>query len=145
MAIRSDNTHMESPVRDATTERRSWRRQRAPECPWLRTFRLYPGRGAELVDLSRGGALVESRDRFVPGTWLQMKIATDSELLWSRAQVVRCEVVRLSTDLGTTYRTAVGFEHALALRSLSLGDGYSVPGPLPKMVGDSGSGYPEPA
>ncbi|MBI4478211.1 MAG: hypothetical protein HY654_13640 [Acidobacteria bacterium] len=132
----------------ATGDRRHWRRYPARDCAWIRTFRLYPGRGAELVNLSRGGALVEGRDRFTPGCWLETRIATASELLLGRAQVLRCEVARLSAHRGATYRTAVGFERPLKLEALPpceepRGDGYPVPRALATIGCAAGSDYPD--
>lgn len=129
----------------AATERRAWQRYQALECGWLRAFRLYPGRDAHLLNLSRGGALVEAHERFSPGCWLQMKITTEWELLWARAQVIRCEVTRLSAHRGATYRTALGFERILTLRPLATEDGYSVPGLAGAADNVAGSDYPESA
>lgn len=128
---------------NARDERRLWPRLLAEECEWLLTFRLFPGRGAALLNLSRGGALVEGRERFAPGAWLQMKIVTHAELLWSRARVVRCEVARLSAHAGTTYRTAVGFERALTLQGIGERGGYPVPDPRAASSTGSGTDYPE--
>jgi len=124
-------------------ERRLWPRFGARECDWLVTFRLYPGSGAVLVNLSRGGALVEGRERFAPGSWLQIKIVTASELLWGRARVVRCEVAELTAHTGARYRTAVGFERALILQRLAAEAGYPIPDPSPTPPDDVGTGYPE--
>lgn len=125
-------------------ERRAWRRYQAIECEWLRAFRLSPGRDAYLLNLSRGGALVETRERFSPGCWIQMKITTEGELLWARAQVIRCEVTRLSPHRGATYRTALGFERVLTLGPL-MPDESSVPSTAPTPASVAGSHYPESA
>jgi hypothetical protein len=127
------------------TERRAWLRYPAIECEWLRVFCLYPGRDAHLLNLSRGGALVETRERFSPGCWIQMKITTEGGLLWARAQVIRCEVTRLSPHRGATYRTALGFERVLTLGPLTPADEYSVPSTAPTQVSVAGSHYPESA
>lgn len=143
MAIRPLDSDVDASV--GVPERRAWRRYQALECEWLRVFRLYPGRDAHLLNLSRGGALIEASDRFSPGCWIQMKITTEWELLWARARVIRCEVTRLSPHRGATYRTALGFERALTLGPLMPRDEYSVPGTAPSQVGVAGTHYPESA
>lgn len=123
-------------------ERRAWKRYQGAECAWLRMLRLFPGREAALLNLSRGGALVETRERCAPGAWLQMKIVTERELLWIRAQVVRCEVVGLISGQGVTFRAALGFEHALSLQALA-SDEYLVPDISHAPAGPAGNDYPE--
>lgn len=99
-------------------ERRAWARRLPRECHWLRSLRCFPGRDVELIDLSRGGALVESSHRLTPGVWLQTKLTTDCELLVGRAQVLRCQVARLDARDGITYRAALRFERLLTLQRM---------------------------
>lgn len=115
-------------------DRRAWMRWTAAQCPWLRSIRLFPGTDLRLVNLSRGGALVELSARLLPGAWVRIRIVTAHELHVGRAQVVRCAVAMLGGGGGLVYRAAIRFERGLQLQPLlesssgCLSAGYAVPG-----------------
>ena len=76
---------------DATLEggrardRRHTVRQSGTDLSWLRELQLRPGHDAILVNLSAGGALVETPTRLSPGTRAVLRLSTAS-CRWTAAQ-----------------------------------------------------------
>jgi hypothetical protein len=94
-------------------ERRAHTRHRGADLPNIRVSRLRHGPAVSLIDLSVGGALVETDVQMRPGTSLTLEIAADSDnpvLLPMR--VLRCEVARVRSEV-TTYRGACEFSRPL--------------------------------
>ena len=96
---------MDSPV----TERRV--HQRADHS-WARRAKatLRPGHPIAIVNISRGGALVEGTRQMRPGTRVLLQIATPTGALGLSALVVRCAVGSLTADAGVVYRGALKFD-----------------------------------
>jgi hypothetical protein len=92
----------------ALTERRAHARA---EDPWTRTARitLRPGHRIAIVNISRGGALVEGTRPMRPGTRVLLQIETSRAALGLSAVVVRCGV-RAVTAEGVVYRGALKFD-----------------------------------
>ncbi len=96
-----------------TPERRRAIRKKRAELSWLRELRLWPGRDVALVNLSAGGALVETRTRLRPGarTVLRLTAATDN---WTvPGSVSRSWVAAVEPEHGVVYRGALVFDEAL--------------------------------
>lgn len=95
-------------------ERRRHPRRPAAELGWLRATRLRPGLEAVLMDLSSGGALVETTTRLRPGmkTVLHLKLP-DGELQ-APGGVVRAWVWAILPNRGLLYRGAVRFDRPMA-------------------------------
>ena len=67
------------------------------------------GRDVRLVDLSRGGALVQAASRLLPGSQVELKL-TAGEWRWSSpGAVCRCRVWLLPLGERVLYRAAVQF------------------------------------
>ena len=91
-------------------ERRRHIRRPAAELGWLRAARLRPGLEAVLVDLSPGGALVETATRLRPGSKAVLQLtATGGELKVS-GEVMRAWVSAIVPDRGVLYRGALRFD-----------------------------------
>ncbi len=92
-------------------ERREWRRFGArPDRPGQISARLFPGKTVRLLDISRGGVLVESDTRLRPGAPVQLQLgAPDAPRQLLRAQVVRCWVSALIHGGPMRYRAALAF------------------------------------
>jgi len=87
------------------------------------TTRIAPTHHARLVDVSAGGALLDTPLRLLPGSSIEVCFATKRERIAIRGEVVRCGVARLGP---VVYRGAVRFEHRV-----SLFDGWTVEQQLP--------------
>jgi hypothetical protein len=72
--------------------------------------RLLPGRDASLVNLSRGGALIELESRVLPGTRVEIMLSVPDWRWTGRARVLRCHVSALVREDGVRYRAALQFD-----------------------------------
>jgi len=71
--------------------------------------RLRPGRTAHIVDLSAGGALLETDWRLLPGVRVEMQVGEPIPLFRVAGRILRCHVALL--DRGRIrYRGALVFE-----------------------------------
>ena len=71
--------------------------------------RLRPGRTAHIVDLSAGGALIETDWRLLPGMRVEMQVGEPLPLFRVAGRILRCHVALL--DRGRIrYRGALVFE-----------------------------------
>jgi hypothetical protein len=68
--------------------------------------------GARLIDLSRGGALFESRRRAVPNSEVALRLMTQDGSHLVRGRVVRSRIIRMENG-GMGYQTALAFNEAL--------------------------------
>jgi PilZ domain len=93
-------------------ERRADRRWRAADDHGVVSTRIVPGSDARLVDVSAGGALVDTPLRLLPGANVEVRLATRQQRIAVRGQVVRCFVARLQP---VVYRGAVRFDQRLQM------------------------------
>jgi len=94
-----------------TRERRRTRRRSADH--GIVSARIRPGCEASLLDVSAGGALVETACRLLPGSSIELHLATLDRQALVRGDVLRSAVVRVrAADI--RYRTAVGFDRHLS-------------------------------
>jgi hypothetical protein len=70
---------------------------------------LRPGRHVSLVNLSVGGALVESPRPLRPGSNVYLQVTSGDRALGLSARVLRCAVAVIDAD-GVIYRGALMFE-----------------------------------
>jgi uncharacterized protein DUF6982/PilZ domain-containing protein len=94
-------------------DRRAHHRRTLAELPWLRDVRLKYGPRAVLINLSGGGAQVETGGhRLNPGSTVVVEINGDSvDEAPIPSRVVRCQIVGLAPHL--TYRSALEFKRSL--------------------------------
>ena len=100
-----------------TPDRRRAIRRIPTELSWLRGLRLRPGLDVVLVNLSTGGALVETSTQLRPGarTVLRLTGATGS---WTvSGSVLRSWVAAIDPEHGVVYRGALVFDQALDLQA----------------------------
>jgi hypothetical protein len=89
------------------------------------TASVRPGRDVQVLDLSRGGALIEGRARFVPNSIVQLRLNGGGLALDLRGRVVRCYVSGL--DGGTvSYRAGVAFDAQVDLSEFEWGEAQKV-------------------
>lgn len=93
----------------AVSERRA--HERADES-WARSVRatLRPGHPILIVNISRGGALVDGSRPMRPGTRVMLQIAAPNGAFGLSALVLRCGVHSLSSSDGVVYRGALKFD-----------------------------------
>jgi PilZ domain len=74
--------------------------------------RLRPGRTAHVIDLSAGGALIETDWRLAPGMRVELQLGEPTVLFKATARVLRCHVALLGRER-IRYRGALVFEERL--------------------------------
>jgi PilZ domain len=90
-------------------ERRRSRRQRTIREHGIESARVRRGVHVEIIDVSTGGVLVETRQRLLPGMPLDVHFERDKRISTIRGRVLRCVVVRLTAS-AVCYRGAIGFD-----------------------------------
>lgn len=90
-------------------ERRAWPRVSTLDS----SGRLLPGRIARIIDLSPGGALIETDCRLLPGTLVELQLGDSSMRYRVRGRILRCRVAALDRVHGIRYQGALAFEEQL--------------------------------
>jgi len=102
---------MAGPVRP---ERRAAPRVRAFATQGMERARLRPGRLAHVINLSSGGALIETDWRLLPGIRVEMQIGEPAPLFRVAGRILRCHVALLNRER-IRYRGALMFDEQLPL------------------------------
>ena len=108
-------------------DRRRTGRRRSVEEHGIVAARVRPGHEVSMIDVSAGGALVETDHRLLPGTSVELHLKTENRRAIVRGSVLRCTIVRLHPS-SVCYRGAVGFDRH-----------------LPWFVDEDSTGYPVPS
>jgi hypothetical protein len=95
-----------------TSDRRQTHRHQQVEEHGIVSTRVKPGHHAKLVDVSAGGALIETSHRLLPGASVELHMETESRRTSVRGRVLRCAVVRVR-PASVCYRGAIGFDRHL--------------------------------
>jgi hypothetical protein len=95
-------------------ERRTWPRISTVDHVAMANGRLRPGRTAKIVDLSSGGALIETDCRLFPGARVELLLGEPVLLCRVKGRILRCHVALLDRER-IRYRGAVAFEERLML------------------------------
>ena len=103
---------METGVSGATGDRRTARRRETFEEHRVVSTSVRPGHPARLIDVSAGGALIETNHRLLPGTSVELQVDTGTDRTSVRGRVLRCAVVRLRPTW-VCYRGAIAFDRHL--------------------------------
>jgi len=93
-------------------ERRGTRRLAALDDHRIVSACVRPGHRARLIDVSAGGALIETSHRLLPGTSVELQVETGTDRASIRGQVLRCAVVRVRPTW-VCYRGAIAFDRYL--------------------------------
>ena len=88
--------------------------------------RVRPGYEVVLVDVSAGGALVECARRLLPGSLIELHLASAGGEVSVRGRVIRCAVARLRAA-DVWYQGAIKFDRDLCWFQDHDAIGYSVP------------------
>ncbi len=108
-------------------DRRHMKRLRTRDQHGIVNARVRPGYDVAVLDVSAGGALVESGHRLLPGSSVDLHLATPDERVAVRGRVLRCSVVRLRAS-GILYHGAIGFDRHLPWFVDEDPAGYGIPG-----------------
>jgi len=111
---------------DERQDRRRARRRLTIHDHGIVSARVRPGREASLLDVSAGGALVETTYRLLPGSPIELYVATSERRASVRGGVLRSAVVGVRAA-GMCYRSAIGFDHLLSWFVDGEAGGYGVP------------------
>jgi hypothetical protein len=95
-----------------TTDRRLARRHSDTDAHGIVSTRVRPGHRAKLIDVSAGGALIETTHRLLPGTTVELHVETRSHRTNVRGRVLRCAIVIVRPSW-VCYRGAIGFDRHL--------------------------------
>lgn len=106
-------------------DRRETRRCRRLEEHGVVATRVRPGHDARLIDVSAGGALIETNHRLLPGASVELQMETGNRQVSVRGRVLRCAVVRVRPTW-VCYRGAIEFDRHLPW--VVEEGGYGVPG-----------------
>jgi len=96
----------------------------------------------QVIDLSRGGALLEAAHPFRPGANVEVQFERDDQRVRLAARVLRCVVFAVHPERGLTYRAALAFNQACELvRETRTRGGYDIPntGGVFRVRGQKGS------
>ena len=94
-------------------ERRTWRRMSTMDALDLAPGRIRPGRYAQILDLSSGGALIETDWRLLPGSRVDLQLGAPVQY-HATGRILRCHVVLLRRE-AIRYRGALKFEQRIDL------------------------------
>lgn len=101
-------------------ERRTSPRLSPGEIGCLDVARLFPGRQISLLNMSSGGAMVETWYRLLPGSRVLIQFLGINPRIAVGAYIVRCSVREIDRERGLRYRGAVMFEQALQLAGMRI-------------------------
>lgn len=102
---------------DAGAERRVHKRHAAADIPFVTRVRLKYGPVVTLIDVSAGGAQIETTSfRMQPGSSVVLELAGDDREISVQATVLRCQLERLLPE--PVYRGALAFKKELDLSAL---------------------------
>jgi hypothetical protein len=99
----------------------------------LRLLRLKSGPELQIVDLSRGGALLESRVQMKPGGTVTFGLQTNGALIEIPSEILRCQITRFDRG-GTLYRGACMFTAPVAIERILRPASPVAPTPPPTSV-----------
>jgi hypothetical protein len=110
------NTWTQEKTSETTSgrERRAFPRMSASELHFLKSVKLLAGPEVRLIDVSRGGAQLESDTPLPPGTRVCLRLVTTDTTLLIEGRVLRSRVSCLQPGL-VKYRSAVAFDQEVGL------------------------------
>jgi hypothetical protein len=124
-------------MKNRLNDRRRDRRCHAVEDHGILAARVRLGHRVAVIDVSAGGALVESNHRLLPGSVVELHVEAANRRATIRGRVLRCAVVRVhSSEL--CYRGAIMFDRHFGWLVDSGSDGHSVPLTEVRLEGTNG-------
>jgi hypothetical protein len=80
-----------------------------PQHHGIVSARVRPGHDVRVIDVGGGGALIEGPCRLLPGSSVELQLATTGRRIVMRGRILRCAVAALRAT-GVCYRGAIGFD-----------------------------------
>jgi PilZ domain len=99
-------------MKGVPSERRQALRRHDTDDHGIVSTRVRPGHRAKLIDVSAGGALIETTHRLLPGASVELHVETRSHRTNVRGRVLRCAIV-LVRPSWVCYRGAIVFDRQL--------------------------------
>ena len=103
---------METAVISGLADRRRAPRHHRVEDHGVMSTRVRPGHRAMLINISAGGALIETLHRLLPGSNVDLYVERNNYRASIRGRVLRCVVSRVHAS-AIHYRGAVRFDRCL--------------------------------
>jgi hypothetical protein len=101
------NIHREQSQKRKTTEKsRTAPRFDPSEINSLKGISRTGGQTVKLINISGGGALIETRDRLTPGSTIRLRLTTEKSLCFIKGRIIRSS---LSPKGGRVFRSAISF------------------------------------
>ncbi len=97
--------------REPGIDARKWPRFTPEQVPSLKGITSNQGAELQVINISRGGALLETRMRLAPGTRIMLKVVTVEGVIQIAGQVLRSSISSL--EGAPKYQSAVAFESPL--------------------------------
>jgi hypothetical protein len=94
-------------------DRRQSHRLKPSDVPFLRSVSFNQGSEVHVLNISRGGMLLETDVRLRPRTRILVQLTTNRGIFETAGNVLRCAIVSLKE--GPTYRSAISFENPFHL------------------------------
>ena len=116
-SVRLASKYVSIPSGQSPADRRQYSRRRDRDLDWIKTARLRSAGQVSLVDLSAGGALIDSAVPLRPGSTLSLEIIGQGLETVVTLQVLRSHVAALSAD-SARYRGACEFARPIELPDL---------------------------
>ncbi len=90
-----------------TKERRRAPRFDATAIPGFKYVSRLGGPTVQLINISRGGALIESRERISPGASVALRLTTENDAYFIKGRIVRSRAFPMR---GRLYQSAIAFK-----------------------------------
>jgi hypothetical protein len=91
------------------SNRRKWPRLKPEAIPFLKSINFSQGSEVRVIDISRGGVLLETEVRLRPQMKLLLKLITTEGIVKMEGHVLRSSITSLTGV--PKYRSAISFEH----------------------------------
>lgn len=101
------------PIELTGRDRRQHDRLAVDELPWLKSARLGAGIRVTILDLSEGGALIETSTRLELGVVVALTLVNEHGTQTASLRILRCELASIKN--GPIYRGAGKFEYPLVI------------------------------
>ena len=99
--------------KEPESNRRRWPRLNPKTLPFLKSVEFNQGMEAEIVNISRGGLLLETEARLRPDLKIMLKLVTTEGVLKMDGLILRSSIYSLKGI--PRYRTAIAFKHPFNL------------------------------
>jgi hypothetical protein len=103
---------MEATLSSGVADRRRSPRHHRLEDHGVMSTRVRPGYRAMLINISAGGALIETPHRLLPGSCVDLYVERNNYRASVRGRVLRSVVIRVLSS-SIHYRGAIGFDRCL--------------------------------